>query len=401
MSASLAPSPSTERLVVGDGTTGGSRALGRWRRWRWPMALAALIALVAIGAALPEPRTSAVALAPDNPSDRGARALAQLLERQGVDVSYVRASTEATKAAVAGTTLLVTGSFLLDDAQVKALVRTRADLVLLDPDPALLAAVTDAAGVADVGASPTATSRPARCADPDAVAAGSIRAAGAGYLARTSAATVCFPAADPTVGTYLVIDGPRRVVALGDPSVLTNAELAREGNAALALRMLGRHERLIWYVPSSSDFGEPASGPSLRDLLPPWAGAVGLQLLLVAAAAGVWRGRRLGRLVTEPLPVTVRAAETTRGRGRLYRRSRSYGHAAAALRAGVATRSAARVGLPRSAGAPAVIDALARASGWRTDDVAALLYGPPPTDDPGLEQLARRLDDLESEVHRS
>ncbi|RYV49504.1 DUF4350 domain-containing protein, partial [Pengzhenrongella frigida] len=85
----------------------------------------------------------------------------------------------------------------------------------------------------------------------------------------------------------------------------------------------------------------------------------------------------------------------------LYRRSRSYGHAAAALRAGAASRSAARVGLPRSAGAPAVIEALARATAWSTEDVAALLYGPPPTDDSGLERLARRLDKLESEVHRS
>jgi len=165
--------------------------------------------------------------------------------------------------------------------------------------------------------------------------------------------------------------------------------------------MLGRHAKLTWYVPSPSDLGESASGPSLGDLLPPWTGAVALQLALVAVVAALWRARRLGRLVTEPLPVIVRAAETTRGRGRLYRRSRVYGHAAAALRAGVATRAAARVGLPRSADAPAVIDALARATRWPVDEVAALLYGPPPTNDAGLVNLARRLDDLDSEVHRS
>lgn len=388
-------------VVVGDGTTAGSRARHRWRRWRWALALATLVTLVAIAAALPEPRTSDVALAPNNPSGRGARALAQILEHQGVDIRYVRTSAEATKAAVAGTTLLVTGSFLLDDAQVEALADTQADLALLNPDPYLLGAVTDAADVADIAPTQTRTRRLARCADPDAVAAESIRAAGAGYVATTDAATVCFPAEGQAAGSYLVVDGPRRVVALGDPAVLTNAELARQGHAALALRMLGRHDQLTWYVPSPSDFGQPAGGPGLSDLLPPWAGAVGLQLLVVAAVAGLWRGRRLGRLVTEPLPVTVRAAETTRGRGRLYRRSRSYGHAAAALRAGVATRSAARVGLPRTAGAPAVIDALARATGWPADDVAALLYGPPPTDDAGLVHLARRLDDLESEVHRT
>ena len=365
------------------------------------MALAALIVATAIAGVLPEPRTSDIPLAPDNPSGRGARALAQILQREGVQVHFVRTSGEATRAAVAGTTLLVTSSYLLDGAQITALARTRADLALLSPDPGLLRAVTHAAEVADVAPSSTAVTLDARCADPDAVAAGTIHAAGAAYIATTSAATVCFAGTDPTAGAYLVVDGRRRVAALGDPTVLTNSALTDQGNAALALRMLGRHDTLTWYVPSPADVGQSAGGPSLGDLLPPWTGAVALQLALVAAAAALWRARRLGRLVTEPLPVIVRAAETTRGRGRLYRRSRVYGHAAAALRAGVATRAAARVGLPRSAGAPAVIDALARATRWPADEVAALLYGPPPTNDAGLVNLARRLDDLDSEVHRS
>jgi hypothetical protein len=183
--------------------------------------------------------------------------------------------------------------------------------------------------------------------------------------------------------------------------VLANARLAEGGNAALALRLLGRQDRLVWYVPSFDDIGSTeASGPALGDLLPPWTGPVAVQALVVALAAALWRGRRLGRLVTEPLPVVVQAAEATRGRGRLYRRSRAYGHAAASLRAGTASRVATRLGLPRSAGAVAVIEALAHATGRTTDDVAALLYGPPPTDDAGLTELARRLDDLESEVHR-
>lgn len=397
-------------MVLGDGTTTAGRARSRWRRWRLLVVIALIATTVALAAALPEPQTSTVALAPDNPSDGGARAVAQILERQGVDIAYVRSSAEATAAATAGTTLLVTGSALLFGDQVDAIAATEADLVLLDPDDFLLGAVTDAATVAAVAprdpgpaGTPAAPPLVARCDDPDAVAAGSIVASGAGYVARTDAATVCFPGSDPEVGAYLVVDERgRRVTAIGDATVLTNAHLAEEGHAALVLRALGRHDQLVWYVPSSVDFGQaPASGPGLTDLLPPWAGALALQLLLVAAVAAVWRARRLGPLVTEPLPVTVRAAETTRGRGRLYRRSRSYGHAAAALRAAAASRSAARVGLPASAGAAAVIDALARATGRSTDDVAALLYGPPPTDDAGLALLARRLDDLESEVHRS
>ena len=398
------PAPVQPVLVLGDGTTAATRLRSRWRRWRWPLTVAGLATMVAIGAALPAPATSTVALAPDNPAAGGGRALAQILQRQGVAVRYVRTSAQATRAAVAGSTLLVTSSLFLDGAQADALARTGADLVLLDPAPFLLTAVTDAAAVADVAAPGTASARPARCADPDAAAAGSILVGGSGYVARTGAATICFPApdgaGDGAAGAYLVVRGTRPVQALGDPSVLTNANLARQGDAALALRMLGRHSALTWYVPAATDLGQPAPGPGTGDLLPPWSAAMGLELLLVASVLALWRGRRLGRLVTEPLPVTVRAAETTRGRGRLYRRARVYGHAAAALRAGAAARAAARVGLPRTAGAAAVVDALALATGRPPDDVAALLYGPPPTDDGGLELLARQLDDLESEVHR-
>jgi hypothetical protein len=204
-------------------------------------------------------------------------------------------------------------------------------------------------------------------------------------------------------GTYAVLDeGKRRVTVIADDSLMTNQELDHLGNAALMLRALGRDETLVWYVPSASDASSGTeTGVGLGDVLPPWAGVLVLQLLVLTGALALWRGRNLGPVVTEPLPVTVRAAEATIGRGRLYRKARSRGHAAAALRAGAATRTATRLGLPRSAGATDVIDAVARATGRTIEQVAGLLYGPPPTDDTGLLRLARQLDELESEVHRT
>lgn len=394
---------STAVAVRGDGTSAAGRARARWRRWRWPAAVVALVVLLALAAALlPEPPRSSVPLAPDNPADAGARAVARLLEREGVDVVYVRTTADAVAAAEAGGTLLVTGTGLLSPDQVDDVAATTADLVLLEPDDAVLAAVTDAATTAV--AAPAAGDRVAACPDPDARAAETVRSPAGGFRALTDEATVCFPApgGDPGTGLLLVVDGERRVAALGDAALVTNARLAEEGHAALALRLLGRQDRLVWYVPAFDDLGGAAqpAGPPLGALLPPWAGVLALHAGLVVLVAALWRGRRLGPLVTEPLPVVVPAAETTRGRGRLYRRSRAHGHAAAALRAGTARRAAARLGLPRSAGAPAVIEALAAATGRPADEVAALLYGPPPTDDAGLTALARRLDDLESEVHR-
>jgi hypothetical protein len=389
--------------VIGDGTTARTRARSRWRRARWPFAVVGLMLLTALLAALPEPRTSTTALAPDNPQGSGARAVAQVLQRQGVTIDYVRTTSGATAGAVTGTTLLVTSDYLLGPDQIDRLAQTGADLVLLAPNN-LLDAVTDAARTSWAPGTVSTEPRTPQCADADAQAAGTISGTEDGFVALGPSATVCFPAASAqrSNGAYLVVEGSRRITAFADAGLVSNARITDDGNAALVLRALGRHEHLTWYVPSLSDTGsDTTTGPSLTDLLPPVAPVLALELLLVSLVAGVWRARRLGRVVTEPLPVTVRSAETTRGRGRLYRRSRSYGHAAAALRAGTATRAAARVGLPRTAGAPAVIDALARATGRPSDEVAALLYGPPPTDDVGLAQLARRLDELESEVHRS
>ncbi|GAA3801944.1 DUF4350 domain-containing protein [Cellulomonas soli] len=366
-----------------------------------PLALLAAVVLVGLLAALPEPRTSTVPVAPDNTAAGGARAAAQILRRQGVDVRFVRTTADAVAAADAGTTLLVVRDALLSDTQVEALADTPADLVLLAPGwslPWFTDQITSAGWLSDAP-----TVRSASCTDADATAAGTITASGA-LMATGPDATICFPGAEdaPGTGAYAVVEGARRVAVLSDVTPLTNEALADEGNAALVLRLLGRHDTLVWYVPSLSDTGTTeATGPSLTDLLPPAAPVAALQLLLVALVTALWRGRRLGRLVTEPLPVVVRSAETTRGRGRLYRRGRSRGHAAAALRAGAATRAARRLGLPRSAPATAVIDALTLATGRDRVEIAALLYGPPPTDDAALTRLAHDLDHLESEVHRS
>ena len=396
------PVVTVHEAVVGDGTSTRSRSARRWRRARLPLALLALVVVAGILSALPEPRTSTLTLAPDNPGDLGARAAAQILGREGVDVRYVRRIADVQALAVPGSTVLVVGDYLLTDEQVDALGATEADLVLVDAGWALGVLTPALASSGEYDAAPDV--RTAQCDDPDAVAAGTITASG-GLLGIGPGAVVCFPAPGTTTdqgGSYAVVESDgRRVVAVSDMAPFTNQHLAQQGNAALVLRALGRHERLVWYIPSLDDVGagggtEPAPG----ELLPPVVTILALQLLLVVVVTALWRGRRLGRLVTERLPVVVRAGETTRGRGRLYRRGRSYGHAAAALRAGTAARSAGRLGLPRSAAAPLVVDAISRAAGRRPADVEALLYGPPPTDDRGLAQLARDLDHLESEVHR-
>lgn len=398
--APAAPAPAPGG-VVGDGTTARSRASRRWRRARFPLALGALLVLIGLLAALPEPRTSGTPLAPDNPGAVGTRALAQLLGRHGVEVRYTQRLADVVKADGPGVTVAVLGDTMLMDEQVEALRELEADLVLVDTPWAS----SVIAGVQQEPAQESDEPRPATCDDPDALAAGQVVTSGTLSAPGSSGATLCFPAPGDRAGTgaYAVVqDAGRRVAVLASAEPLTNRSLATAGNAALALRVLGRGEHLVWYIPSWQD---PWNGSAPEDqpsaTMPPWTRPLMLMLGLVALVAAVWRGRRFGPLVVEQLPVVVRSGETTRGRGRLYRRARAHGHAAAALRAAAASRCATRLGLPRSAGADALVDAIAHAVGRDPRDVADLLYGPPPHDDPGLARLAAYLDDLESEVHRS
>jgi protein-S-isoprenylcysteine O-methyltransferase Ste14 len=393
---------------MGDGTTVRSRARTRWQRARWPLTVVVVALVVVLLSSLLTARTSTVPLAPDNPRPEGARALAEILRDQGVRIEHVQSLAQATARADTGTTLLVTTTSPLFDEHIDALSDVEADVVLIAPVGYHLAQLTDDAvqsgGLGQPGRAEAA------CDDPDAQAAEAIETTGRTLVTSDPDVVLCFPTGGTTepgtterTGAYAVLTvSGHSVTIINEASLMTNAALAEDGNAALLLRALGRHETLVWFVPTFSSVGSGLeTGPGLSEILPPWAIILGVQLLVVALALALWRGRRLGPVVTEPLPITVRAAEATLGRARLYRRARSWGHAGAALRAGTAQRCATRLGLPRSAGATDVIDALARATGRPIEQVAGLLYGPPPTDDAGLLQLARLLDELESEVHRT
>ncbi len=90
--------------------------------------------------------------------------------------------------------------------------------------------------------------------------------------------------------------------------------------------------------------GHPVTDTSRRDeVVPGWVGPTLALLTVVLLGVMLWRGRRLGRLVSEPLPAVVRAAETTESRGRLYRKGRDTGRAGAILQ----RRPAAPRRLPR------------------------------------------------------
>lgn len=362
----------------------------------------ALVATVLLGAVVAmvaaRSGTARGSLDPDSATPVGARALRVLLEEQGVTVTRVRGIDAAAAAASAGRTLLVTRPDLLLPGQVDALADTAADLVLVGPPPPVLDALAPSVQVVDaVDARP----RDPACDLPAAARAGraevgglvfAVDSAGAGRVDRCYA-----DAGRPTL--VRVTGGARSVTVLGAGSALTNDRLAHEGNAALALNLLGGTDQLVWYLPTPERTG-PGGDQSLVSLLPRWVGLAALQLAVVVMLVVVWRGRRLGPVVVEPLPVVVRAAETTEGRARLYQRSGARDRAAAVLRASVVDRLRPLLGLGRGADPSAVTSAAAGRSGRASADVAALLYGAAPRDDAALVRLADDLDALERTVRR-
>ncbi|KGM14698.1 hypothetical protein N867_17405, partial [Actinotalea fermentans ATCC 43279 = JCM 9966 = DSM 3133] len=313
-----------ETAVVGDGTTVMLRARTRWERLRWPLAALVTFLLLVLMSSLLQARTSGVALAPDNPGERGGRAVAQILGDQGVDVHYVRTVREARALAGEGTTLLVAGTAALAESEAAELADVPADLVVVGPDQYLVDALTDGEFRAEGGFYLSGV-QSAACGDADARAAEEIASEGPALVA-TGDGVVCFPdqGSGPRAGAYGSVerDG-RRIVVINDADLMTNADLADHGHAALVLRALGQHEDLVWLVPAPTPVAGPGTGDLVGLLFPDWAPTVALQLLVLLVALALWRGRRLGRVVTEPLPVTVRAAEATLGRGRLYRRARA------------------------------------------------------------------------------
>ena len=191
------------------------------------------------------------------------------------------------------------------------------------------------------------------------------------------------------------------VTLLGTGSTLTNAHLAVSGNASLSMSVLGRSPTLVWWRPSIADPLMYADGqqPTIGELVPPWVLWVSLQLVLAVLVLAYARGRRLGPVASEPLPVTVRAAEATEGLARLYRRARGRQHAADTLSRATAVRLRTALRLPRGATVAVLAQVVADRAHRPTTEVLALLVPTEPLNDAALVRFADDLDALERQVH--
>lgn len=392
----------TRRPEASSSTDPTARDLAR--AGRGPLLLGLHVVLAAVVLAVLGSRPGGEPLDPRSPTPAGSRAVAEVLADLGVRTARATTTAAALRAVTAtrGTaTVLVTNPDLLADSQVRRLLDTGADLVVLAPsDPGRFAA---AVSRADTAAAVPEVRQPG-CRLAAARRAGAADAGGAGWAVDADAAggdraLLCY-ARDGVPSLVQVSTGGRTVTFVGNPAPFTNERFDDEGNAALTLGLLGGHEQLVWYLPSLRDVPPSAAQTSFYDLVPDGVWWALVQLGVAVALLALWRARRLGPVVAEPLPAVVRAAEATEGRARLYRRADARDRAAEALRAAVRVRLATALGLPGRHEPAALVDAVAARSARPPGEVAALLYGAEPVDDPSLVRLADELDALDREVRR-
>jgi Domain of unknown function (DUF4350) len=361
------------------------------RSWRWVLlVLAAVCVVAAIGTYLTAPRPGG-RMDPGATGPDGAHALVTLLRDRGVNVVVATSVADAESAARPGTLLLFAQTQrVTNGALLHRLAATPGDLLLVEPTSHARAAL--APGIRSSGAS-------VRDTKPDCTLREADRAGSVDFGPSKTYSAVGGRAVTSCYGGALVRyrDGERTVTVVGSTDFMTNKGLLQAGNAALAMNLAGQHPRLVWYAPQRVE-GESSGSTTIFGLIPDSVIWMVLELWLAVLLVALWKGRRLGPLVAEELPVVVRASETVEGRGRLYRSRRARDRAAQALRAATLQRLLPRLGLGSDTSPPAVVIAIAQRSRSHPESLQHILFGPSPASDADLVQLARALDDIERQV---
>jgi len=281
-------------------TSTGPTARGLLRRNRAAIALVGtLLAVLGLLAAVTGGgRTGQLDPAAYDPT--GAHALATLLRDRGVAVQRTTDLPSTEVAATDRTTVFVPLPELLSDEELTAVSSLPGNLVVAAAGPRTLAGLHRAV---QVTGTPGVAARDPHCTLPVASNAGRAELGGLSYE----------PGGDGTVGCYATSDGPTllavpdaQLVLVGSSDLFTNGHLAKQGNAALAIGLLGQTDTVIWLMPAADRAAlgtRPVASPD--DLLPDWVKSARLQLIGSLGVLALWRARRLGRVVPEPLPVTL------------------------------------------------------------------------------------------------
>ena len=347
-------------------TAVGPTVVQRWRAVKWVVLGVIVIAAASVLTTfLTSPRPGG-RMDPGSTSADGAHALLSLLRDQGIDVVEAGSIADVERAARPDTLLVLAETqYLSDDEGLQRLAAVPGDRLLVEPvarTRKVLAPGIRVALSSTLGGNPD-------CDMPEANRAGEVQfGPTTTYEAEgDTTLTRCYEGA---VVRYS--EGGHTVTVVGSADFMTNAGPA-QGGQRRARHEPGRHPAPAHLVRASAVRDRtPMAVRRLTDLIPDRVGWIVYQLCLAAILVALWRGRRVGPLVAEDLPVVVRASETVEGRGRLYRSRRARDRAAEALRTAALHRMLPRLGLGPNAEPTAVAQAVAQRIGARPERAGAL-----------------------------
>jgi hypothetical protein len=383
------------RAAMTTTTSVGPTIASRWRTIRWVLLTLILIVGVSVVTASLTASRPGGRMDPESTGRNGTKALVSLLGDNGVDVIAADSIDDVERAARPDSLLVVAETnHFLDGDTLRRLAALPGDRLLTEPLSRTREALAPQVRLAE----PSQFDGPPACDMREANRAGDVNFGSsqtyeaAGGIPLTS----CYSGA---VVRYT--DDGRTVTVVGGADFMTNAHLLTEGNAALAMNLAGTRPRVIWYAQQKDVEGDSGGSATITDLIPDRVDWIVIQLCLAVVLVALWRVRRIGPLVAEDLPVVVRASEAVEGRGRLYRSRRARDRAAEALRTATLARMLPRLGLGPNASAAAVVETVAQRVGGDPNELTHWLFGPAPTTDADLVDIARHLDDIERQVRNS
>ena len=324
----------------------------------------------------------------------GAKAMVDLLDELGATVEV---DVEVPEPAVDSAVLL---RDRLDDPRREALLDWVADggtLVVADPGSPLTPALAEQVGV--LGLSDVEL-RADECDIGDLVDVESLRPGGGTTYTVGSGDESCFGDGE---SAYVVsrFHGGGRLVGVGSAGPFTNELIDEVDNAVLVAQLLAPQPEGTT-VAFLDQVAVPANGPgegdeTLGELIPDRVLLALLQLSLAYLAYVLFRARRAGRPVAEPLPTSIAGSELVAAVGEQRQQERAPERSAAVLRDDLHRTLARRLGIPPDAPLEDLV-AVAERAGADADRLRRVLAGPPVTDGEQLTELARDIDLTRQEV---
>ena len=215
-------------------------------------------------------------------------------------------------------------------------------------------------------------------------------------------AASCFGDGDSAFAVVQPV-GAGQIVSLASGAMFQNQNLDSQDNAALATALFAPRPGTRVAIVGDDAFGDPAAGDSdigggLGRIITFGVSLAVLQLGVALVVYGMARGRRLGRVVSEPQPVQIAGSELVDAVGNLMLQMKQPANASGILRSDLRRELCARIGLPPGAPATLIADTVAARTPIDRETVLRAVEDRPVANDLELIELANQIDTIREEV---